>query len=281
MMTSFLAACVQTNTTDDVSRNLEQIEALISDAKADGADLIALPEACDFLSPDLSATRGYAKLPGEHRALATIREIAVAKGCHLLVGSLTVKSEDGTLANRSFVLSPTGEILAQYDKIHMFDANVEGAEGAKESDIYKPGKKAQAVKLPWGQLGLSICYDLRFPHLYRGLAMRGASMLAVPSAFMSETGKAHWSSLLRARAIENTCFVLAPAQTGHHYDNRYSHGHSLIISPWGEVLADAGTEVGVAMAEINMDMVHVARSKISSLEHDRDFGWAEPSVVAT
>lgn len=279
MTTKFLAACVQTNTNDDVDRNLKQMEALVSRARADGADFVALPEACEFLSPDQSAMRGHASLPAEHRALNALRELAAAKGCFLLVGSLTVKCEDETLANRSFVLSPTGETLAEYDKIHMFDANVKGAKLSKESDIYKPGKYAKAVDLPWGRLGLSICYDLRFPHLYRGLAKRGSSMLSVPSAFMSETGRAHWESLLRARAIENTSFVIAPAQTGHHYNDRYSHGHSLIIGPWGEVLADAGEDVGVVMAEIDMARVDIARSKISSLEHDREFDWAEPAVA--
>jgi predicted amidohydrolase len=182
-----------------------------------------------------------------------------------------MKLSDTKIANRSFVLNPAGEIAAWYDKIHMFDVDLPNGESYRESKNYQPGDRAVVADLPWGKLGLSICYDLRFPYLYRALAHQGADFLCVPAAFTKVTGEAHWHSLLQARAIENTCFVFAPAQTGKHDDGRSTYGHSLIVDPWGEVLADGGTEVGYVTADIDMARVAEARDRVPSITHDRDF----------
>ncbi|MCK5445439.1 MAG: carbon-nitrogen hydrolase family protein, partial [Rhodospirillaceae bacterium] len=175
------------------------------------------------------------------------------------------------LANRTLVFSPDGEIAARYDKIHMFDVDLSESESYRESETFQPGGEKVSVDLPWGRLGLTTCYDVRFPYLYRDLALGGADFIAVPSAFTKTTGEAHWHVLLRARAIENGCFIFAPAQTGDHVGKRQTYGHSLIINPWGQVLADAGIEPGFIAAEINVGEVHAARTKVPSLKHDRDY----------
>lgn len=271
MSKEFMVSCLQTNATPNQQDNLEQIEALMAKAYEAGADFVALPEACDYLDPEFGAMRAYAQPVETHRALARISGLVSNYGYWCLIGSLTVRTADGDIANRSFLIKPNGDVAAYYDKIHMFDANIPGNEGSKESDIYRPGDKACLASLPWGRLGMTICYDLRFPHLYRDLAHAGAEMMAVPAAFAKMTGQAHWHSLLRARAIENTCFVIAPGQTGHHYNKRYSYGHSLIIDPWGTILADAGDEIGIITAKIDLGKIDDARSVISSLHHDREF----------
>jgi len=271
MSKELVVSCLQTNATPNEKDNLEQIETLMAKAHEAGADFIALPEACDFLDTGIGVMQAYAQPLEAHRALARIRGLVSNFGYWCLIGSLTVRTEEGDIANRSFLINPQGDIVSYYDKIHMFDANIPGNVGSKESDIYRPGDKARISNLPWGRLGMTICYDLRFPHLYRDLAHAGAEILAVPSAFAKMTGQAHWHSLLRARAIENTCFVIAPGQTGHHYDKRYSYGHSLIIDPWGKIIADAGEEVGIITTKIDLEKIDEARSVISSLHHDRKF----------
>ncbi len=178
----------------------------------------------------------------------------------------------GRVANRSYLVDATGEVVAHYSKIHMFDVDLPGGESYRESRTYEPGAAACIAETPWGGLGMTVCYDLRFPRLYRELAQAGARYLSVPSAFTKVTGEAHWHVLLRARAIENGCFVFAPAQCGRHYDNRHTFGHSLIVDPWGDVLADGGDEVGFVTAEIDARRVDEARAMIPSLEHDRPFG---------
>ncbi len=270
-MNSLKVACLQTNTGPDRKTNLEMIESLMLEASIKKSQLVALPEACDFLHEDAEVMKNYASPVNNHLALKHICKLSKKFNYWTLIGSLTVRQDKGKLANRSFLISPQGEVVAWYNKIHMFDANIPGSEDAKESDIYLPGNKLVVAETPWGELGMSICYDVRFPHLYRALAHRGANLLSVPAAFAEITGQAHWHTLLKARAIENACFVIAPAQTGHHYQNRYSYGHSLIIDPWGEVLADGGVDVGVIMADLDLDKISKAKAIINSIAHDRAF----------
>ena len=211
--------------------------------------------------------------------LAALREVAQETGVWLLIGSLAVdlSREPGTaegerrLANRSYLVDPGGAVVARYDKIHMFDVDLAGGESYRESNAFRPGGRAVLAETPWGVLGMTVCYDLRFPHLYRALAQAGADFLAIPSAFTVPTGKAHWHVLLRARAIENGCFVFAPAQWGEHAEGRRTYGHSLIVDPWGEVLADAGEGVGIVTARIDLAAIAKARRMVPSLQHDRPF----------
>jgi predicted amidohydrolase len=208
--------------------------------------------------------------------LATFRELARALGLYLHIGSLAVKASPDKAANRSFLIDPRGEIVARYDKIHMFDVNLKGGESYRESNNFRPGDLAVVTDLPWGRLGLTICYDLRFPALYRALAEAGAAFLTVPSAFTRQTGEAHWHVLLRARAIETGCFVFAAAQGGKHENGRETYGHSLVIDPWGRILAEGDTEPGVIFADIDPAQVAAARARIPSLDHGRRFEMVEP-----
>ncbi len=209
--------------------------------------------------------------------LAAIRDQARALGVWIAIGSLALKTDDpdGRFANRSFLIDPTGKIAATYDKIHMFDVAVSASETFRESDGYRPGNDAVVAQTPFGGIGLTICYDIRFPHLHRVLAQNGAQILLVPAAFSPVTGAAHWEPLLRARAIETGCFVLAAAQTGHHDaqsgKRRQTYGHSMAISPWGAVLCDAGSDPCITYVDLNMDEVAQARSRVPALTHDRDF----------
>jgi predicted amidohydrolase len=214
-------------------------------------------------------------------SLATFRELARNLAIHVHVGSLAIKLSHDKAANRSFLIDPTGEIVGRYDKIHMFDVDLANGESYRESNRYRPGESGVLCDLPWGRLGLTICYDLRFPSLYRGLAEAGATMLAIPSVFTQQTGEAHWHVLNRARAIENGCFVLAAAQGGKHESGRESFGHSLIVDPWGRILAEGGTEPGIIMAEIDPAEVTTARGRIPSLQHGRRFEIAEPMAEPT
>jgi predicted amidohydrolase len=209
-------------------------------------------------------------------SLAEFRSLARKLGIFLHVGSLAIKLSAEKAANRGFLISPTGDIVARYDKIHMFDVDLADGESYRESRSYRPGEQAVISDLPWGRLGLTVCYDLRFPALYRALAEAGASMLAIPAAFTRQTGEAHWHVLVRARAIENGSFVFAAAQGGKHESGRETYGHSLIVDPWGRVLAEGGTEPGVTMAEIDMAEVPKARARIPSLQHGRRFEIVEP-----
>jgi len=205
----------------------------------------------------------------DNPALAAFRDIARETGAWLLVGSLAVRVAEAKLANRSFLVDPAGAIVARYDKVHMFDVEIGDGQTYRESALYQPGGEAVVADLPWGRLGMTICYDLRFPYLYRALAHAGADFVSIPSAFTVPTGRAHWQVLMRARAIETGCFVLAPAQCGEHAEGRRTYGHSIIVGPWGEVLAEAGDEPGFVIAEIDTARVAEARRKIPSLQHDR------------
>jgi predicted amidohydrolase len=270
-MSSFRAACVQLRSSDDVEDNIRIASQLIREAKALGADFIATPENTTLMAPDGGAKLEKSFAEDRDPALRRFCALAEELGVWLLIGSLAIKVSERKTANRSFLIDPKGRITARYDKIFLFDVDLPSGETYRESNTVEGGHTASLADLPWGKLGLSICYDLRFPQLYRALAKAGASFLAVPSAFTETTGKAHWHTLLRARAIENGAFVIAPAQGGTHVNGRQTYGHSLIVAPWGEILAEAGTEPCVITAEIDPEAVIDAQSQVPSLRHDRDF----------
>ncbi len=272
------AGLVQLTVTDDSAANLEATLALVREAAAGGADWVLTPECTNALSSSRDHQRAIFRLEEDDATLAALRKEASRLGIWLLIGSLALltRDADGRFANRSILIAPDGTISARYDKIHMFDVNVSETEIYRESAGYRPGDRAVLADTPLGHIGMTVCYDVRFPALYRHLAQAGAEILTVPAAFNHITGSAHWEVLLRARAIETGCFVLAPAQTGFHAEShgkgRHTHGHSLAISPWGEVLADGGKDPGVTLVEIDLAQVAAARGRIPSLSHDRPFG---------
>jgi len=266
----FRAACVQMRSGLDRAKSTADALSMISQAAGEGAQFIATPEMTNVV--DRKGARLLASLPEEDglEEIAAFSAAAKRHGVWLLIGSLAVREGDKA-ANRSFLFAPGGEIAARYDKLHMFDVDLPGGESWKESKIYKPGDSAKLVVTPLAKFGLSICYDVRFPQLYRALAQAGAEVLCVPAAFTRQTGKAHWSTLLRARAIENGAFIVAPAQGGTHEDGRETYGHSMIIGPWGEVLAEAeGDEPGVIFADIDHQAAHEARQRIPNLALEQD-----------
>ena len=271
MTGAFRAACVQLRSSDDVAENISVTSDFIREARAKGADFIATPENTTLMAPDGGAKLEKSFSEQADAALPAFRQLAEELGVWLLIGSLAIKVSDTKTANRSFLIDPKGRIAARYDKIHLFDVDLPSGETYRESNTVAGGARAVTSELPWGTIGLSICYDVRFPKLYRALAHKGAFLLTVPSAFTETTGKAHWHVLLRARAIENGAFVMAPAQGGTHANGRQTYGHSLIVAPWGEILAEAGTEPGVILADIDPAAVTSARSRVPSLRHDRDF----------
>src|SRR5438270_9410017 len=256
--------------------NMDAAARLIGEAKAGGADYVQTPEMTNIL--EVSRERLFAQIVPEEQdaSLATFRELARALGIYVHVGSLAIKASADKAVNRSFLIDRRGEIVARYDKIHMFDVDLKGGESYRESRSYRPGDLAVLTDLPWGRLGLTICYDVRFPALYRALAEAGCSFLAIPSAFTRPTGEAHWHVLNRARAIENGAFVLAAAQGGKHENGRETYGHSLVVDPWGRILAEGGAEPGVVLAKIEPAAVTSARAKIPSLQHGRRFEVLEP-----
>jgi predicted amidohydrolase len=267
----FRAACVQLRSSDDAAENVREASAWIREAAAAGAEFVATPENTTLMAPD-----GGAKLDLSHTedldpALPVFRALAQELSIWLLIGSLPIRVSATKTANRSFLINPGGTITARYDKIFLFDVDLPSGERYRESNTVAGGSAAILAETPWGKLGLSICYDLRFPQLYRTLAQDGAFLFAVPSAFTETTGKAHWHVLLRARAIENAAFVIAPAQGGLHANGRRTFGHSLIVSPWGEILGDGGVDPGIVIAEIDPAASADARVRIPSLSHDRDF----------
>ncbi|HVM79601.1 MAG TPA: carbon-nitrogen hydrolase family protein [Stellaceae bacterium] len=276
MSGQFKAACLQLNSGRDVAPNIECLVTLARRARDQGAELIMTPEVSDMIEPDRKLRFEKARAEAEHPMLAAARELARELEAHLLLGSIVVKLEAETLANRSFLIRPDGEIARRYDKIHMFDVDLPNGERYRESVVFRPGAAAAVTPLPWGVLGMTVCYDLRFPHLYRALAQAGADFLTIPAAFTVPTGRAHWHVLVRARAIENGCFVFAPAQWGEHANGRRTYGHSLIVAPWGEVLAEAEDGTGVILAEIDPAKVLEARRQVPSLSHDRNFASPTP-----
>jgi len=264
-------ACVQTTSEREIEPNITTVGTLVRRARAAGAAFVLLPENVGMLEPVNRLAREKAEPEDRHRALAAFRELAAETGVWLLIGSLSIRLDDGRLANRSLLVDPRGEVTARYDKIHLFDVDLGNGERYRESATIAPGASAVVAETPWGPVGMSVCYDLRFPQLYRTLAQRGAVFLSIPAAFTRTTGMAHWHVLQRARAIENGAFVLAPAQCGTHAEGRETYGHSLIVDPWGTVLADGGEEPGIVLAEIDPEAAAEARRKIPALTHDRPF----------
>jgi predicted amidohydrolase len=277
----FTVGLVQMRTGLDPRANCDAAASLIREAKAAGADYVQTPEMTNIM--EVKRERLFSTIVDEDAdaTLAAMRELARSLGLHLHIGSLAIKVAPQRAANRAFLIDPHGDIATRYDKIHMFDVDLAGGESYRESRNYRPGEIAVAADLPWGRLGITICYDLRFPALYRALAEAGATMLAVPSAFTRQTGEAHWHVLLRARAIENGCFVLAAAQGGKHENGRETFGHSLIVDPWGRILAEGGTEPGVVMGTIDLAEVADARGRIPSLQHGRRFEITAPTAEPT
>jgi predicted amidohydrolase len=272
----FRAALVQMRTGRDVIGNIDAAAKLVREAKSLGADYVQTPEQTSLMELDRASL--FAHIVEEERdpALAAFQELARELQIHLHVGSLAIKLSPEKAANRTFFIDPKGEIVGRYDKIHMFDVNLANGESYRESNTYRPGEVAVVVPLPFCKVGLTICYDVRFPALYRALAEAGADVLTVPAAFTKQTGEAHWNLLLRARAVETGCFVLAAAQGGHHENGRDTFGHSLVVDPWGRVIAEAGIEPGVTIADIDLSLVAEARGRVPALDHGRRFEIVAP-----
>lgn len=281
MTATFKAAMIQMRSGLSPAANLDDGVRLIGEAKAASADYVQTPEMTNLLAANREQLFSTIVEEDADTSLATYRELARQLGIFIHVGSLAIKVTPDKAANRGFLITPQGDIAARYDKIHMFDVDLGNGESYRESRNYRPGEQAVIGTLPWGTLGLTVCYDLRFPALYRALAEAGSTMLAIPSAFTRPTGEAHWHVLMRARAIENGCFVFAAAQAGKHESGRETYGHSLIVDPWGRILAEGGTEPGIVMAEIDLAEVAKARARIPSLQHGRRFEIAEPMAEPT
>ena len=264
-------ACLQTNSGNDYAANLATLSAMAREAAASGAKFVFSAEYALMMDGSGRTMRENAQDAAGEPALSALTALSRELGVWHLVGSLTLMSDDGRMFNRSVLISDEGQVIAAYDKIHMFDATLPSGTVIKESSAYRPGERAVTAETPWGRLGMTVCYDLRFPQLYRSLARSGATMLAIPSSFQRETGKAHWHVLLRARAIENASFVIAPALCGDHPGKRMTYGHSLVIDPWGEALADGGELPGVVYADLDLAQVDKVRGMLPSLTHDRPF----------
>src|SRR5262245_3154901 len=278
---TFRAGLIQMRSGRTPQANLDAARTLIAEAKNAGADYVQTPEMTNIMEVKREVL--FAAIVAEENdvCLVAFRELARTHKLYLHVGSLAIKVSHDKAVNRSFLIDPQGEIVARYDKIHMFDVDLANGESYRESRNFRPGDLAVCADLPWGRLGLTVCYDLRFPSLYRALAEAGSSFISIPAAFTKQTGEAHWHVLNRARAIENGCFVLAAAQGGKHENGRETYGHSLVVSPWGDVIAEAGAEVGVIVADIDPAEVEKARARIPSLRHDRPFeiGRAAPALT--
>jgi hypothetical protein len=275
---TFTAAMVQMRTGLLPEPSLEQGIRLIRQAASQGADYVLTPEVSNMMQANRKALFEHLSKEEDDRSLKAYRALASELKIYLHIGSLALRASPERAVNRSFLIGPDGIVIASYDKIHMFDIDLPDGESYRESANYQPGETAVIADLPWGRIGLTICYDLRFPALYRALAESGASFLAVPSAFTRKTGEAHWHTLLRARAIENGCFVFAAAQAGMHENKRETYGHSLIVAPWGEILAEGDSEPGVFMAQIDPAKVDTARRAVPSLQHGRRFSVADPKA---
>jgi predicted amidohydrolase len=273
---SFRVGLVQMRSGLTPTVNLDTAVALIREAKSAGADYVQTPEMTNVL--DIKRERLLEKVMTEDAdlSLARFQELAKSLDIYLHVGSLAIGISPDRAVNRSFLIDRAGEIIARYDKIHMFDVDLPGGESYRESRTFRPGESAVVTDLPWGRVGLTICYDLRFPALYRALAEAGAAFITIPAAFTRQTGEAHWHVLIRSRAIENGCFIFAAAQGGKHENGRETFGHSLVVDPWGRILAEGGTEPGIVVASIDPAEVGAARARIPSLQHGRRFELVEP-----
>ncbi len=272
------AALIQLNSSDQPTENIPQVVDFMREAVAKGAEFLLTPEVTNCVSESRSHQQSVLCHEADDPTLDAMRVEAEALGVWVLIGSLALKTKDadGRFANRSFMISPQGRVVARYDKIHMFDVEISKAETYRESAGYRPGEQAVTAKTDFATVGMTICYDVRFPHLHRDLAQKGAKILTGPAAFSPVSGAAHWETLLRARAIETGCYVFAPAQCGTHESTtggkRSTYGHSLAVSPWGEVLADGGEKAGLTLVDFDISEVDKARRKIPSLSHDREYG---------
>jgi deaminated glutathione amidase len=273
---TFRAALIQMRSARSPAANLDAAAKLIAEAKAGGADYVQTPEMTNILESRRDALMAAIRPEHEDPSLAAFRDLARHHRLWLHIGSLALKISPDRAVNRGFLIDPQGEVAARYDKIHMFDVDLPNGESYRESRSYAPGEHAVTARLPWGRLGLTICYDLRFPGLYRALAEAGSMFLAIPSSFTKQTGEAHWHVLNRSRAIENGCFVFAAAQGGSHENGRDTFGHSLVVDPWGRVLAEGDVDPAVVIAEIDPDAVATARARIPSLQHGRRFEIVDP-----
>lgn len=281
MPTSFKAALVQLRTSRDLSANIAMSSDLIREAAAGGAQYVQTPENTNIMELKRSRLLDILGDSSDTSTIDAFRSLAAELGIWLHLGSIVVRLPGDKTANRAVLINPQGVVMATYDKIHMFDVDLAGGESYRESKAYEAGDCAVAADLPWGRLGLSICYDLRFPHLYRALAQAGADILAIPAAFTRQTGEAHWHILQRARAIETGCYVLSAAQGGTHESGRETYGHSIAIAPWGEVIAELGEDPGVLYADIDLAAVAEARARIPALSHDRPFTLAQPDQASS
>ena len=277
----FKVGLIQMRSGLEPQQNLDAVLTLIDDAKNSGADYVLTPEMTNIM--EIKRERLFAAITEEERdpTLIALRELARQHEIFLHIGSLAIKISPDKAANRSFLIDRRGDIVARYDKIHMFDVDLANGESYRESNNFRPGELAVLADLPWGRLGMTICYDLRFPALYRALAEAGASFLAIPAAFTKQTGEAHLQVLMRARAVENGCFVFAAAQGGAHENGRSTYGHSLVVDPWGQVLAEASDEPGVILADVDPAAIAAARGRIPSLQHGRRFKVIEPMAEPT
>lgn len=264
-------ACIQMRSGTDVAENITSASAAIRQAAGQGAQLIATPEMTTLLDRRPGASWEKSTTEEADLGLAAFRKLASELKVTLLIGSIAIRASEGKCANRSFLIGPDGQVIARYDKIHMFDVQLNAGNVYRESDSYAPGGAAILAHAPGADIGMTVCYDVRFPELYRQLAVAGARIIAVPAAFTRITGEAHWHILLRSRAIETGCFVIAPAQGGRHQDGRETFGHSLIIDPWGKILAEADVDPGVIFATLDLGQVDEVRGKIPSLTHVRPF----------
>ena len=266
------AAVLQMTSGIDPAANAAAIVEAVRRAAEQGVDMLFTPEMAGYLDRNRARAAETLRSEADDPVLATVREAAARHGLWVHLGSLPLRQEDGDerWVNRSFVIDNKGEIRARYDKIHLFDVDLATGESWRESAVYRPGEKVVAVDTPWGRMGLSVCYDLRFPDLYRALTNAGVTMLLVPAAFTVPTGQAHWHVLLRARAIEAGCFVIAPAQTGRHEDGRETYGHSLVIDPWGDILLDMEEKAGLALADIDLSRVEEVRGRVPAIANRRD-----------
>ena len=271
MNSPFRIACLQVNTGNDLAANLATLKDMVAEAAKGGARFVLAPEYCLMMDGSGRVMRERALPQDGGDVLPQLQALAREQRVWLLPGSLTLKTDDERIANRSLLIADDGRVVAAYDKIHMFDVTLPDGKVIRESSSYRPGERAVVAQTPWGRLGMTICYDLRFPHLFRALAQQGAQFIAVPSSFQRQTGTMHWHALLKARAIENACYIFAPAMCGEHAGNRQTYGHALIVDPWGEVLADGGEEPGIVYADIDPARVAKIRGMMPSLEHDRPY----------
>ncbi len=278
MTTTLRVGLVQLTTGQDIGLNIERAVAGIRAAHAQGAAFVLTPEATSIYTDDKEFARKNVRVEAEDPALPVLAALAAELKIWLLIGSLGIKGDGEKRWNRSFLIGPDGAIVARYNKIHLFDVELGEGRSYRESNSYQGGDHGTLVDSPWGPIGLTICYDLRFPQLYRAYAKAGARIITVPAAFTKWTGEAHWHVLLRARAIETGAFILAPGQVGDHGGGRETYGHSLVIDPWGRILADGGDAPGVVVADLDLAMVDEVRGKIPSLNHDVDFSMTKAAV---